>query len=63
MFHEMEYPGVEDMPVANFPVVLSKTPGQIRNRPPTCGEHTDEVLGALGYTSEQLDNFRELRVI
>ena len=62
-FKEVDYPGLEKpVPVADFPVRLSKTPGEIRHRAPTLGEHTDEVLGSLGYTSEQIAKLREKRV-
>ena len=63
MFHQTEYPGAGVLPLANFPIQMSATPGTVRSRPPTCGEHTDEVLGALGYSELQLATLREQRVI
>ncbi|MCH9673479.1 MAG: CoA transferase [Gammaproteobacteria bacterium] len=60
---DVEYPGLEKpVPVSEFPVRLSKTPGEIRHHAPTLGEHTDEVLGSLGYSPEQIDAFRAKRV-
>src|SRR6266852_1315938 len=41
----VDYPGApRPVPLANTAVQLSSTPGGIRRRAPTLGEHTDEVL-------------------
>jgi crotonobetainyl-CoA:carnitine CoA-transferase CaiB-like acyl-CoA transferase len=37
-----------------MPFKLSQTPGQIRRRAPGYGEHTAEILGALGYSTEEI---------
>jgi crotonobetainyl-CoA:carnitine CoA-transferase CaiB-like acyl-CoA transferase len=37
-----------------IPVKLSATPGRIRRSPPSLGEHTEEVLGAIGYDAARL---------
>ena len=42
---------------------LSETPGGTRWMGPALGEHTDEVLAALGYTSEQIAVLRNERVL
>jgi formyl-CoA transferase len=39
-------------------VRLSQTPAQLRHRAPTTGEHTQEVLGALGIDEKQLQALR-----
>jgi hypothetical protein len=45
-----DYPGLpRPAHVPDFPVHLSVSGGGIERRPPTLGEHTDQVLGALGY--------------
>jgi crotonobetainyl-CoA:carnitine CoA-transferase CaiB-like acyl-CoA transferase len=60
----VEYPGVEPpAPVSSHPVVLSETPGQVRRRPPTLGEHTDEVLGEVGYSPEDIAVLRRDGVV
>ena len=38
---------------------LSDTPGSVRSLGAVVGQHTDEVLGELGYTSEQIAAMRE----
>ena len=49
------YPGVPvDAPLGTTPVRLSATPGSIRDRAPLAGEHTEEVLGGLGFADEEL---------
>ena len=58
------FPGApKDVPLANTPVRLSTTPGAIRHRAPFSGEHTDEVLEQLGYSSEEIAGLRRLEVV
>ena len=33
---------------------LSDTPGKLRHPAPTLGQHTREVLGAIGYSAERI---------
>lgn len=42
---------------------LSRTPGAVRRPPPGFGEHTDEVLAALGYEADDLSRLREVGTI
>ncbi len=64
MLKGLGYPGAEQpAPVMETPVKLSKTPGEVRHRAPTLGEHTDEILQELGYSEEQVSTFRALRVV
>lgn len=63
-FHEMQYPGVErPVPVLQEPVMLSRTPLTIRRRAPKLGEHTDQILQELGYTSAVIEKLRADRVV
>lgn len=61
---DVEYPGVpKPAPVMGPPVRLSKTPGTMRERAPTLGEHTEHILKELGYSDAELAELREKRVI
>lgn len=63
-FQPTEYPGApKPAPLAKVPVWLSETPGSIRRRPPTLGEHTDQILAGLGYDEAAIAALREKRVI
>ena len=64
IFQTIDYPGApRRVPLAETPVRLSRTPGGIRTRPPTIGEHTDQVLAELGYGAQEIDALRGERVI
>ncbi len=63
-FVDLEYPGMaRPAPVARPSVRLTETPATIRHRAPTLGEHTDEILGDLGYTGDEIAAFRAERVV
>ena len=55
----LDYPGAPATPrVGGFPVDLSATPGRIHGRAPLLGEHTDAVLGELGYPADRIAALR-----
>ena len=48
---KMDFPGLKSpIPINTTPVKLSETPGTIRQRTAKLGEHTSEILDALGYS-------------
>ena len=64
LLRDTEYPGLpRTAPLAPTPVDLSETPGRFRHRAPTLGEHTDQILGELGYGAEAIAGLRERGVI
>lgn len=61
---DVEFPNLgKPAPVASAPINLHGTPGGIRHRAPLLGEHTDEILGTLGYSADEISTFRALRVV
>ena len=64
LFKFIEYPdGIKPIPLSNTPVQLSETPGSIRHRAPTLGEHTNEVLSGLGFNESEIAAFRQAGAI
>ena len=56
MVVEIDQPGAErPVRLLGVPVKLSRTPGDVGRLPgPVLGEHTEEVLRALGYDDAQI---------
>jgi formyl-CoA transferase len=54
-FHRYSHPQAGPMVTPSVPVRFSKTPGRIQSPPPTLGEHTREVLSALGYSDRDIE--------
>jgi len=50
MVVELEQPGAGPVRLLGVPVKLSRTPGAPAGPGPALGEHTEEVLGSLGYS-------------
>jgi crotonobetainyl-CoA:carnitine CoA-transferase CaiB-like acyl-CoA transferase len=53
-FKEIDFPGIGPARVAATPVKLHATPGEVRTRPPTLGEHNDSILKELGYSATEI---------
>lgn len=63
-FQAVEFPGMtRPAPIAKVPIWLSETPGTIRHRAPELGEHTDRILGDLGYSRDEIAELRAKDVI
>jgi crotonobetainyl-CoA:carnitine CoA-transferase CaiB-like acyl-CoA transferase len=58
------FPGApRDVPIIETPFRMSATPGTIRRRAPLLGEHTDEVLGEIGYDATQITELRANAIV
>jgi alpha-methylacyl-CoA racemase len=58
MIVELDAPGGQKVRQVGISVKLSDTPGSIRSLAPRLGEHTEEVLTGLGYSTEQIAKWR-----
>ncbi len=63
MIVEVDHPKVGKFPLVGFPVKFSRTPGKIRRPPPVLGEHTDDILAAMGYSTEDTAALRQDGVV
>ena len=60
----MGYPGTPaPVPLADAPFGMSETAVGLRHRAPTVGEHTDQILQQLGYSSDEITRWRAEGVV
>ncbi len=54
-----EQPGASGrIEVAGTPIHMSATPGGVRRRAPTVGEHTDQTLADFGFEAQEIERLR-----
>ena len=63
MLQELNHPTAGKIKVAGIPVKLSDTPGEVKSAPPVLGQHTEEILTALGYSDKDVTNLKGEKVI
>jgi len=63
MVAELDHPTVGRLRAVASPVKLSSHPPTVRTAPPIQGEHTDAVLGQMGYGPAAIERFRAAGVI
>lgn len=63
LVQSVEHPTVGEVPQIGPPISLSQTPARIERPPPLLGEHTDEVLRALGYEQQRIETLHASGVI
>lgn len=60
----VDYPGLPGpAPIMETPLRLSRSPGTLRSRAPMLGEHTEAILGELGYSADEIAGFRAEGII
>ncbi|MFM9966861.1 MAG: CaiB/BaiF CoA transferase family protein [Burkholderiales bacterium] len=59
----VKHPVLGQIRMQNQPVKLSRTPGRVAVPTPELGEHTGEILGAMGYSTADIESLRGAKVI
>jgi len=55
--------GIGELKLFGLTAKLEKTPGAVETPPPRLAEHTDEILGGLGYTTREIAKLRERGIV
>ena len=63
MAQPVEHPTLGRTELVGQAIKLSRTPAKLETATPSLGQHTDEVLGELGYDSGQIAALRERKVV
>jgi crotonobetainyl-CoA:carnitine CoA-transferase CaiB-like acyl-CoA transferase len=57
------HPKIGDIRIVSQPVKLSRTPAAVSYTLPEQGANNDEVLASVGYTPQQIETFKQKKVI
>jgi crotonobetainyl-CoA:carnitine CoA-transferase CaiB-like acyl-CoA transferase len=63
MVVEIEHPKHGKVAHLGIGTKLSDTPGSVRTTAPSAGQHTDDVLAALGYDAGAISSLRERGIV
>jgi crotonobetainyl-CoA:carnitine CoA-transferase CaiB-like acyl-CoA transferase len=63
MVVENEYESLGKIREMGCPIKMSETPAQIRSAAPRLGQHTDQVLEELGYSSKEISSLHQDMVV
>jgi crotonobetainyl-CoA:carnitine CoA-transferase CaiB-like acyl-CoA transferase len=63
MVDRVQHPVLGEIPVISTPVKFSRMQVGVRRPAPVRGQHTDEVLGALGYGADAIAGLRDRKVV
>jgi CoA:oxalate CoA-transferase len=59
----VEEKGIGALKLFGLTAKFDRTPGSIESPPPRLSAHTEEILGGLGYTAEQIGSLKERQII
>lgn len=60
---EIDHPKLGKIPVIGSPFHFSETPVSYRIAPPAMGEHTDEVLAAAGFSTDEIEKLKKEKCV
>lgn len=63
MVVHMDHPTAGSIDLVGSPLKLSRTPVVMEKHPPLAGEHTEEILIEIGYSQEEIDQYKNLNII
>ena len=63
MVVEKEHPKAGMIKLTGVPTKLSLTPGEVSSPPPTLGQHTEVILSSIGYSTENIEEFKKNGVV
>jgi crotonobetainyl-CoA:carnitine CoA-transferase CaiB-like acyl-CoA transferase len=63
MFQEIPHPTLGTVKQLGLPIKFSRTPGGLDRHPPLLGEHNQEVLQDLGFSSAEIEELKAQEVI
>ncbi|MBM4160491.1 MAG: CoA transferase [Ignavibacteria bacterium] len=62
-FGTVQAMGIGELKLFNLTAKFSKSPGSVETPPPTLGEHTEAILKGSGYSQEEIQRYREAKII
>ncbi|MHA2007769.1 MAG: CaiB/BaiF CoA transferase family protein [Promethearchaeota archaeon] len=63
MVQELNHSKAGSIKVTGVPIKFSDTPGEILTAPPVLGQHTKEILIALGYNEKNIEEMYQAKII